>query len=157
MSEIEIKGQTYSVGRLDALRQFHLTRRIAPLAISGGLSLADLRRGAVINPDDLMASMAPMASVLAAMSDEDVEYVLATCLSVVKRRQEFSGQASWSPAAHGAQPMFDDIDMAVMLRLAVAVLQENLAGFMRGLDDTAPSDSSSAQPGPQARAQGSTR
>lgn len=138
MKQVIIKGQTYGVGTLDALRQFHITRRIAPIIMSGGVSLLTLRQEANIPMEDMFAGLSPMASVLANMSDADTEYILATCLSVVTRKQ---GE-TWAPVAHGAQPMFADVDMMAMIRLAVAVIMENLAGFIAELDAATPPASS---------------
>ncbi len=144
MEEIEIDGIRYRVGKLDALRQLHVSRRVAPVLASMGISLAALREGATIRPEDMVTSLGPVAEVVSNMSDESVEYILSTCLSVVRRAQAGPGldQVLWAPVARGAQPMFDDIDMPAMLRLVVAVLQQSLANFLRGPAEPATSASS---------------
>lgn len=143
-TEIEVKGITYSVGKLNALTQFHISRRVAPILASMGISLAALKAGAKISVEDMAVSLGPVSEVLANMSDEHVEYIIATTLAVVRRKQstDAQGKATWAPVARGAQLMFDDIDMAAMLRLVVAVLQENLANFLRELGEPATSPSS---------------
>lgn len=139
-----IKGHIYNIGKLDALKQFHVSRRIAPVLASMGITLTALRQGsAKFTPEDFAVSLAPVAEVMSNMNDDTVEYVIATCLAVVQRKQgDVAGKASWAPVATGAQVMFADIDMLVMLRLIVAVLQENLADFLSELPDLGPSASS---------------
>lgn len=140
--QITINKEVYGIGNLDALRQFHVSRRIAPILASMGVSLSSLRQGATIKAEDIAFSLGPVSEVLAAMSDEHTEYILATCLSVVTRRQGTDMKPTWAPVARGAQPMFMDIDMSIMLRLVVAVLQENLMGFLKEPDEQATSPGS---------------
>lgn len=145
MKAIELNGQTYSIGTLNALQQFHVSRRIAPVLASMGITLTALRTGGAtkFTAEDFAVSMAPVAEVMANMSDETVEYILSTCLGAVKRKQgEAAGKTSWAPVATGSQPMFQDIDMLVMLRIVVAVLQENLMSFLKELPELGPSESS---------------
>ena len=64
-----------------------------------------------------MADVQPLADGLAAMKDEDAEYVLDTCMQAVQRKQEHGWANIWS--ASQRVPMFQDIDLAVMLPLAL--------------------------------------
>lgn len=120
MSEIKIGDHLYRIGRLDARKQFHVARRLAPV-------LAGLSGGAEKSGGGLMKQLMPIADALSKMADEDVDYVLDTCLSVCQRAQQ-GGQ--YAPVtAHNGGLMFQDIDMAQMIQLTVAVIQGNMAGF----------------------------
>ncbi|WP_019104094.1 phage tail assembly chaperone, partial [Chromobacterium haemolyticum] len=92
MVEFELQGETYSVGRLNAFQQLHLSRKLAPVlpalvpflqvAMSGGLERAlsgDL--------EEFAAASRPIASVLSQMPESDAEYIICTALSCVKRKQ----------------------------------------------------------------------
>lgn len=129
----QINGARYRTnGRLNALQQLHVSRRIAPVLASMGVSLAALRAGASVSADDLAASLGPVSEVMAHMSDEVVEYIVGTCLSVVQREQDMgSGKKGWAPVARDALPLFADVDLMVMVRLVVGVLMENLSGFLQ--------------------------
>ena len=124
--EFEHKGVVYKAGKLNAMRQFHVVRRLAPL-------LATLT-GSGIKPgqaeDTLVALLEPLAELLGSMSDADAEYVLMACLSTAERKQAAGG---WAKVVAGDQLMFEDIDMAAMLHIAWQVLQHNLSGFFAGL------------------------
>lgn len=131
--QLTIGDNIYTAGKLDAIRQFHVARRLAPALIALGASAVDvLKRGGDLSDAAAVAAIGPLVEVVAQMSDADSEYVLKTCLSVVSRR---SGDG-WAPVqnAQGGL-MFQDIDITVMLRLAFEVVRGNLGNFMPALPD----------------------
>ncbi len=116
--ETEIGGKTYRLGSLDAMKQFHVTRRLAPV-------LARLREaGADADGGDIMAVL---LTAVGELSDADSEYVIKTCLAVCSRQIE--GGAGYAAVVRGGQFMFGDMTMPDMLQLTWAVLQANLADF----------------------------
>lgn len=117
--EIEISGHSYRLGKLDAMSQFHVTRRL------GGV-LAAIRSGS--EGGDILAIL---MQAIGELSDADTEYVIGKCLSGCMRRQE--GDAGWAPVFRHGQMMFADIAMPDMLRLTWATLQANLSDFFTGL------------------------
>jgi hypothetical protein len=115
--DFSINGSEYRSGKLDAKKQFHLARRLGPvLAKLPGVAESEI--------------FSAVAEEIAGMSDENCDYILDTCMSVVKRQQ---GDA-WAPIfnARAGVMQFDDIDMATMLQIARHVIEENLAGFFGG-------------------------
>lgn len=139
MMTLQVAGHDYQVGKLNALQQFHVTRRLGPTLLILGISMDMLRQGMKVELSDLVAHAGPVVEFLSKMSDEDSEYVIFTCLAVVKRKQ---GEAWADVLAGGKQLMFADMDFAVMIRLVVAVLKENLGNFLKGLGDEQTSQSS---------------
>lgn len=137
MADIEIGEKTFITGRLSARQQFHVARRLAPLfaAMVGDGSKSGL--AGLTESAGSAVDLAKVASSIANLSDTDCDYVLDTCLSVVKYRD--NGTVC-NVALPGGQLRYDWIDMQMMLRLAGAVVQDNLAGFM----PTAPSASNDA-------------
>lgn len=137
MSEFEIKGQSYNSGKLDAFKQMHITRRLLPMIGRVGPGLMSADGG---SESMTMASLAPVADALAHMSDEDCDYVVQTCLAVVKRRQGEGAASVWSIIWNKSanRLMFDDIDMAIMLQITTVVIKENLTGFFSELPSTSP-------------------
>jgi hypothetical protein len=119
MSDIvEVGGQKYRIGRIDARKQFHVARRLAPL-LAGMGSVPDKSAG-------FAAFLGPLTDALSGMSDQDVDYVLDVCLGVCQRMQPNGHPA---PVMVRGGLMFEDIDMGQMIQLAVKVIQENLGGF----------------------------
>jgi hypothetical protein len=139
MSQIKVKGEEYACGKLNALAQFHVVRRLGPMLVVAGISVEMLRTGMKVALDDMVSMAGPVMELLSKMSDKDVDYILFTCLAVVKRKQG----DQWAPITvkDTNQLMFHDIDMPAMIRLVVEVLKENLAGFLTelGAEPTSPS------------------
>lgn len=129
--EVQIGNYTYTVGKLDARKQFHIVRRLTPV-ISGlagaaqGADIAAIRSGQV-----KLDQIAPLAEAISRMSDEDADYVLFGLLGVVKRKMPQG--TGWAPVSAGPQMMFDDIDMSEMLHLAWEAVSFNLGGFFAAL------------------------
>jgi len=137
-------GVQYQAGKLDAVRQFHVARRLAPFlpkfvaaAHLPGLAAAAAGQGASLNPDVMAAVLGPLAKSIAEMSDADAEYVLYTCLSVVERQQPKGG---WARVMAGEKLMFEDMDLAAMLVCVGHVLMENLSGFFAALPSVSPGE-----------------
>lgn len=151
--EIELNGNRYSIGRLSAMQQFHVSRRIAPIIPTlipvflqmrskgmpgniGGMADADL--------EGMADALKPLAEGLAGLKDDDTEYVIGTCLSVVQRQQPTGWARVW--ALEQKRLMFEDMDLSVMLPLAVRVITTNLGPFISGMLTGQPSSPASAAP-----------
>jgi hypothetical protein len=119
MSDIEVNGNVYRIGRMDARKQFHVSRRLAPLLAGLGGAISGKKA-------DAAATFQPIAEALAQMSDEDTDYILDNCLAVVSRQQ---GNQFAPVMARGGSMMFEDIDLPTMMQLTIAVIRENLGGF----------------------------
>lgn len=129
MSDIEIGGQKYRIGRLNARKQFHVARRLAPVVPDVIGSLASMKRmvmGEKVDIAEFARLINGGVNGLARMSDADADYVLDECLSVVTMSQMGHWVKIWSP---GAGPMFDTLDLAQMAQLVWAVVQTNLMNF----------------------------
>lgn len=134
MVEFNLNGQTYRAGKLDAFKQFHLSRKLAPIVPTLIPVFVKLSRDGDLAKDiaGIAAIVQPFADGIAAMTDADSEYVLSTCLGAVQRS---TGQNTWAPIWSQAAKscMFDDIDLGVMVQLVMQVVQDSLGPFIRGL------------------------
>lgn len=128
-TEIEVAGQTYRIGKLNAIQQFHVSRRLGPVMAAVGISLQSLSAGMLADLSDFSAIIGPATEVMSKMTDEETNYIIFTCLGCVGRQEE----ARWAPVVQGSNFMYQDIDMPVMIRLVVAVLQDNIGNFLQGL------------------------
>jgi len=137
--EKEINGHAYRFGKIDALTQFHLVRRLAPVLASVGLSLGKLQQ--VANAADLLG---PAFEVLAKMTDEESNYIIFACLRSVHRKDGQGAGAGWVALVPTAQNVlaYQDIELPEMLQLTMWALRTNLEGFFKGLTDVTPSASS---------------
>lgn len=138
--EVPVGQHLYRIGQLSAMEQFHISRRLGPLLTAMGGEVFKLLRGRQegekLDIADFAGVAGPVALVLSKMSDEESEYIINTCLKVVKREQ----QGAWAPilTATGL-PLFADINMVGMVRLTHEVVKANLGDFF----PTAPDEASS--------------
>ena len=105
----------YRIGRLDAFTQLFIVRRLLP-------GLGKLTDYAGDGPGQ---SLALAAEAFASLRDEDMRYIVDTCLEAVERRQPGGG---WAPLRSRGALMYD-MGLADMLRLSYHVMAENLRDF----------------------------
>jgi hypothetical protein len=80
---------------------------------------------------DLLAKLAPpFMNGLAKLSNADSEEVLHTLLSCVQVKQ---AAGNWANVSVGGTLMFQDMDLAAMMRLAAQSFVFNLSGFFAAL------------------------
>ncbi|MEX5443427.1 phage tail assembly chaperone [Acinetobacter schindleri] len=135
-----IGGHDYTIGRLNALDQLHVSRKIAPIVPNIMPILTEVAKGdleKVIESieqgeneeldglEPLAKALEPFMEAIAKIPEEDVNYVVHKCLSVVKR--------NGAVVCRGNSIMFDDLDMNHLLPLTVAVIRTNLGNFIQGL------------------------
>jgi len=123
--EFDIAGQHYKSGQLDAFKQSHIVRRLAPVfgAIAPAFKLFQT---------DVMAAFEKLAGAIAKLSDEDVEYIQRACLAVVQRQQ--GANMPWVQVMPtGGRLAFDDIGLLELNEICFYVLKDNLAPFFSGI------------------------
>lgn len=125
MAEFVIDGSSYRAGKMPARTQFHVLRRMTPMVEP----LFALMGGGITD----VTAVATFAKAVGALSDEDGDYIIDHCLTVVQRKQS---ETVWSnvttPA--GNHLMFPDIDLTVQLEIIARVLHENFDPlFQKGL------------------------
>ena len=146
MNELIIIGEhEYSIGRSNALDQFHVSRKIAPIIPTLMPIITEVAKGdlakviesldvdeAKENQNNDLSGLQPLAQALepfmeafAKMPEDDVNYIIHKCLAVTKR-----GSAV---VCRGQSIMFDDLDMGQILPLVIAVIRVSMANFIQGL------------------------
>ena len=139
MRDVELGGIHYQIGKLDAFKQFHVARRLAPILATVASAAANIPESERPTPETDEAAAerwfgkmaAPLVEAFSSMNDETADYILLTCLTAVGRD---AGKGTWAPVLSRQRTlMYQDIDMGTMVQLTVAVIQENLAGFFSSL------------------------
>ncbi|MDR1020508.1 MAG: hypothetical protein LBL73_07105 [Synergistaceae bacterium] len=125
-----VKEQEYSAGKLDARRQFHIVRRLAPF-LGGILEAGNLEK---LSDEKAIAGLLGAAGTI---PDEQLDYVIDNCLSVVTRKDGAIWAAITAAAPGGKRVLqYKDIDWVAMLTIVYYVIKRNLSGFF----DALPSD-----------------
>ena len=129
MSTFTLKGIEYDLGRIDAITQFHLQRRIMPIMAALGISITEMIKRHEGREDaadaEMLEMMSPAMQVISKMTDEEVNYVLHNSLAAVSRIDGGKRQKIFVAGRF----MYQDIEMRDMIQLTVAVLKENLGDF----------------------------
>lgn len=140
--DFRVGEYTYrQTSKINAKQQMKIIRKISPLLATGFGELApllvQLKKDGIGNLAELSLTKlgqiaTPVARALAELPDEDSDFIISACLSVVERRKdgEIGWFRVWSPEA--GQSMFADIndDFSIMLRVALGVFQETFTGFL---------------------------
>lgn len=133
ISEREIDGRKYRVESLNAMEQFHVVRRLAPVLHSAlffvGATMESVEAFKAgdkekSNSAFVEASFAskPLLIDLSRMEDSELEYVIHTVLKHVKVQQG----SSWAPLSVNNQLMFDDMGLVELFKVVETVLKEQL-------------------------------
>lgn len=151
---ITIKDVQYQALKMPPRQQFHVLRRLAPLLGAAGPALMGLLDESK-NKDEAMQEIAqalgPVATILATLPDEQLDYVLDACMLVTQR---LDVDQRWHPVAiatnQGLRRMYADIDSGMELRLAAEALKVNASGFFEQLsgESASPLSSQPAAPSP---------
>lgn len=130
MKNVTVDENEYVIGKMNAIEQFHLARRLLPL-------FASIEQNNGGSPD-----LKGMMVSLGALSDADAEKIIFPCLTVVRRI--VAGQQQ--PILVRNRLMFDDLKITGIFELMLAVIEENIGGF---LERSGPTSGEPAAP-PQA-------
>lgn len=137
---MEINGIEYTIGRLNAVDQFHVSRKISPLVPKLMPLIAEVAKGdldkaieAIDNGGNgdltdlqpLADALSPFMEAFALMPEDDVNYIIYKCLSVAKR--------NGAVVCRNNTIMFDDMEMAQILPIVIATIRVNLGNFIQGL------------------------
>ena len=137
---MEINGIEYTIGRLNAVDQFHVSRKISPLVPKLMPLIAEVAKGDLdkaikaIESDGkgdlkdlqpLADALSPFMEAFALMPEDDVNYIIYKCLSVSKR--------DGAVVCRNNTIMFDDMEMAQILPIVIATIRINLGNFIQGL------------------------
>lgn len=141
MAEFEINGATYSAKKMPANVQLQVLRRLLPIVSSyeflrGAIPMAlkafyqDDGEGPKFSTEDfdvVAKSMSAVGEAVAGLKDDDFDFVIASCLGVVSRKDGVGWQSVWNKQAKQAQ--YADISAPVQLKIVYHVLSEELRGF----------------------------
>lgn len=132
--DVTVGDFNYRIGKLNPRKQLHIARRLAP--VLGGLAreaigLTESKLDKMNEAQMIGAVAIPITEGLSKMREEDVDYILDTCLGTVSR---IEAEGKLQPVMNAAtkQMQYEDLDLGQMMQLAVHVVQHNLGRFLPG-------------------------
>jgi hypothetical protein len=136
--DIDYGGRHFKLNRIDALKQFHIVRRIGPTLAE----MLPVLKEADKTPEqfdeapmseklEMMAQFAgPALNGLSKLSDEDAELVLFGLLSSIEVKQP---SGNWAKVVSGNMLMMEDLELPSLLQLAGHAFMFNVSNFFSGL------------------------
>lgn len=135
--DFQVNGITFRLSKIDAIRQFHIVRRMAPmlkefLPVLMELKAAGSKKSSEMTEaetfDHIVKLAGPFMEGLGKLTDADSDKVLFSLLSSVEMQQkEFGG--NWARVAKDSMLMFSDMELPLLLNLAGRAFAHNLQGF----------------------------
>lgn len=120
----QVGAHSYIISKMEMFSQLNVMRKLGPIiARTGAGFIADPPK----TIEETMLRLEPAVDQLSAMSEDDFNYVMHRCLSVVRRVQ---GQMLQPVFNLGAKQMqFNDLNAAEAMQLVARVLGDNLGSF----------------------------
>ena len=136
-NDMTIGGVEFKFSKLDAFKQFHITRKVGPVladllpAMKSAKAIQSQENMSEEDKFDKMAELAdPLLKGLAKLSDADSEFILNGLLYSVEMKQAVTG--NWARVSDGKMMMIQNLELPVILQLAGKAFVYNLAGFFTG-------------------------
>jgi hypothetical protein len=130
MAEVELAEHTYRVGRLNAIQQWEIFRRLGPVLPM----LSAEMDGSVAATPGARWIMSAVAGFLSQLKQEDADYILHAALAVVERFDPQNQRWFRVASMNGTGGlMYQDIELLTMLELMDRALQENMGSFFAQL------------------------
>lgn len=133
----EIGSKKFQLNKINAFKQFHIVRRIAPILADLLPAMKDVQK--IQNTDGLsedkkldeFAKIAtPLMNGISKLSDKDADLVLFGLLSSVQVQQE---TGNWANVSTETMLMMQDLELPILLQLAGRAFMYNLSGFFGAL------------------------
>lgn len=139
--DFKIGEREFKLSKINALKQYHVTRRIAPIMSELLPTIAELAKSKKsvdnLTEEDQFDQIAkfaqPIMTGLSKLNDADAEMVLFTLLYAVEIKQT---TGNWARVSSGNSLMFDDLDLPLLLNAAGRSLVFNLQGFIHAFQRT---------------------
>lgn len=132
-NDFELGERKFKLRKLNAFKQFHIVRRIAPvladiLPAIGSLqkiSSTDSKKSETEKFEESAIVLTPILKGFSKLSDQDSEFLLFGLLSSV----EVQTGAVWSKVATENMLMMQDLELPALLQIAGRAFMFNLSGF----------------------------
>jgi len=132
----QIGERQFKLNKINALKQFHIVRRIAPILGDIAPTLASMQKMNIEELEEndrfeqLSKLITPIMNGLSRLSDADANLVLTGLLGAVEMKQD---GGNWAFLARDNNLMFDNLDLSILLNAAGRSLMFNLSGFFGAL------------------------
>lgn len=135
--DFEIGGRKFKLNKIDAFKQFHIVRRIAPILsemLPAMKSQSKLKGFESLGEDEkldvISKFVSPIMMGLSKLSDADADLVLKGLLEAVEVQQQ---AGNWARIVSGGMVMVQDFELPQLMQIAGRAFMFNLSGFFSAL------------------------
>lgn len=131
--DFQAGGRQFKLNKIDAIRQWHIVRRIGPLIAELMPQLSTLAKMNQDLPEEqkfakIVEAITPFMAGLSSLSDDKADYVLFRLLGSVEVLQsEFN---KWTRVSTDAGILMQDLELPILLQAAGRALFYNLGSFL---------------------------
>jgi len=132
-NSFSIGDRAFKVSKINAMKQYHIVRRIAPILsemLPAMKDIAKIKSSTEMSQDDQLDQAAkiagPIMMGLSKLSDKDSEFVLYALLSAVEIRQ---AEGNYAFIVRDSMLMFENLELPILLQAAGRSFMYNMAGF----------------------------
>lgn len=133
-NDFELGGRQFKLNKINALKQYHIVRRIGPImgellpALNKISKIQDTKKLNADQEFDQIATFAsPIMHGISKLSDADSEFVLFSLLASVEMKQT---SGNWAKVANDNMLMMQDMELPTLLKIAGRAFAFNLSGFL---------------------------
>lgn len=143
--EFKVGEFDYRAPRLDVFVAFDVYRKLFPVFVGSVDAIIAVFKRARPGEDPTLAdfldakvanTIEPLVSALSKMSNDDADFVIKSCLSVVSRREN----DQWAPIMAGTRIAYADIRVPDMIHLVWRVVRQDVLPFTSALRENSTSD-----------------
>ncbi len=127
--EFSVGNKSFKLRKVDAFKQFHIVRRLAPVLKDLIPIATKMKKGD--DESESVKALAPILDGISKLSDKDADFVLINLLCAVEMKQESGAWARVATPESGM--MFDNLDLPLMLNIAGRAFMYNIEGFFSAL------------------------
>lgn len=130
-NSFEINGKSFKVSKINAMKQYHIVRRISPILSEMLPAIQGLaKKSNALSEEEMLDQaatvIAPIMNGLSKLTDKDSEFVLFGLLSVVEIKQ---AEGNWARLVMNDNLMFHDLELPILLQAAGRSFMFNMSGF----------------------------
>lgn len=140
--DFEIGPLKFKLNKIDAFKQFHIVRRLAPILgdmIPIAQKLHQLKKEN-LSEEQMFAQIAelstPIFNGISKLSDADADKVLLGLCSAVEMQQ--TAQGGWARVSNGEILMFQNLELPQLMQIAGRAFAYNMAGFFASMPQASP-------------------
>jgi hypothetical protein len=133
-NNFEIGDRKFKVSKINAMKQFHIVRRIGPILGEMMPAIQKIAKSKEqLSQEEQLEHAAefvtPIMNGLSRLSDKDADFVLFSLLAAVEINQD----GAWSKLVVNDNLMFDMLGLPVLLQAAGRAFMYNMTGFFGAL------------------------